>query len=58
MHTGSALHTLSGCQHTKMRNMIIKRHYMASALIFQALQKRPCSANQIAYTTDIGSAII
>ena len=35
--------------------MIIKRHYMASVLIFQALQKGPCGANQIAYT-DIGSA--
>jgi hypothetical protein len=30
-------------------------HNMASALIVQALQKGPCSANQIAYT-DIGSA--
>ena len=51
----SMLHKLSGCQHTIMRNMIIKRHYMASVLIFQALQKGPCGANQIAYT-DIGSA--
>ena len=25
--TDSALHILSGCQHTKMRNMIIKRQY-------------------------------
>ena len=31
--TDSALHTLSGCQHTKMRNMIIKRHNTASVLI-------------------------
>jgi len=38
-----------------MRNMIIKRHNMANVLIVQALQKRPCGANQIAYT-DIGSA--
>ena len=30
---------LSGCQHTKMRNMIIKRHNTASVLIVQALQR-------------------
>jgi hypothetical protein len=53
--TDNALHILSGCQHTKLRNMIIKRHNTASVLIVQALQKGPCSANQIAYT-DIGSA--
>ena len=35
--------------------MIIKRHNTASVLIVQALQKRPCGANQIAYT-DVGSA--
>jgi len=45
----------TGCQHTKMRNKIIKRHNMASVLIVQALQKGPCGANQFAYT-DIGSA--
>ena len=38
-----------------MRNMIIKRRNMVSALIVQTLQKGPCCANQIAYT-DIGSA--
>ena len=38
-----------------MRNMIIKRHNMASVLIVQILQKGPCGANQIAYT-DVGSA--
>ena len=38
-----------------MRNMIIKRHNMASVLIVQALQKGPCGANQISYT-DVGSA--
>ena len=53
--TDSALHILSGCQHAKIRNMIIKRHNMASVLIVQALQKGPCGANQISYT-DIGSA--
>ena len=52
--TDSALHILSGCQHTKMRNMIIKRRNTASVLIVQALQKGPCGANQIAYT--VGSA--
>jgi len=35
--------------------MIIKRHNTASVLIVQAPQKRPCGANQIAYT-DVGSA--
>ena len=29
----SALHILPGCQHTKMRDVIIKRHNMASVLI-------------------------
>jgi len=53
--TDSALHILWGCQHTKMRNTIIKRHNTASVLIVQALQKEPCGANQIAYT-DVGSA--
>jgi len=52
--TDSALHILSGCQHTKMRN--IKRHNTASVLIVQALQKGPCGAKQIAYT-DVGSAV-
>ena len=55
VHTDSALHILSNRQHTKMRNMITKRHNVASALILQAPQKGPCGANQIAYT-DIGSA--
>jgi len=53
--TDSALHLLPGCQHTKIRNMIIKRHNTASVLIVQALQKGPCGADQIAYT-DVGSA--
>jgi len=38
-----------------MRNLNIKRHSMASVLIIQAPQKRPCGANHIAYT-GIGSA--
>ena len=50
--TVRSTYSLVRCQHTKMR--ITKRHNVASALIFQALQKGPCSANQIAYT-DIGS---
>jgi hypothetical protein len=36
--TDSALHILSGCQHTKMRNLIIKRLSTVSVLIVQALQ--------------------
>jgi hypothetical protein len=31
----------SGCQHTKMRIMIIQRHITASVLIVQDLQKGP-----------------
>ena len=46
---------LSGSQHAKMRDMIIKRHNTASMLIVQALQKGPCGANQTAYT-DVRSA--
>ena len=53
--TDNAIHILSGCQHTKKRHMITKRHNTASVLIVQALQKGPCGANQIAYT-DVGSA--
>ena len=52
--TDCALHILSGCQHTKMRNMTIKRHNTASMLIVQAL-KGPCGANHNAYT-GVGSA--
>ena len=53
--TNSALNILSGCHHTKMRNMVIKRHITASVLIVQALQKGPRGASQIAYT-NVGSA--
>jgi hypothetical protein len=52
--TDSALHVLSGCRHAKTRDMNMKRHNMATVLIYlnivQALQKGPCGANQIAYT--------
>ena len=34
---------------------MLKHHNMASVLIVQALQKRPCGANQIAYA-EVGSA--
>jgi hypothetical protein len=37
----SALHTLSGCQHTKMRNMIISRHNTASVLNLQRDHAEP-----------------
>jgi len=55
VHTDNELHILSGCQHTKMRDVIIKCHSIESVLIVQALQKRLCGANQIAYT-GVGSA--
>ena len=35
----NAQQVLSGCQHTKLRNMITKRHNTASVLIVQALQR-------------------
>jgi hypothetical protein len=35
----SALHILSGCQHTRIRNMITKRHSLAYRMIFKAISK-------------------
>ena len=52
-HDDSALHILSGCQHTIMRNMITERHNMASRLIVQALSRGHFGAN-ICFT-DVGS---
>ena len=44
----SALHILSGCQHTQKRNMIIKRHNIACRMIFKAISK----------TGSLGSCIV
>ena len=35
----SALHILSGCQHTQIRNMITNRHNLACRMIFKAIIK-------------------
>jgi len=35
----SALHILSGCQHTQIRNMITERHNLACRMIYKAISK-------------------
>ena len=35
----SALHIISGCQHTQIRNMITERHDFACSMIFKAISK-------------------
>ena len=35
----SALHIVSGCQHTQIRNMITERHNLACRMIFKAISK-------------------
>jgi hypothetical protein len=44
----SALHILSGCQHTQIRNMITERHNIACHMIFRAISK----------TGSLGSCIV
>jgi hypothetical protein len=44
----SALHILSGCQHTQIRNMITKRHNIACRMILKAIRK----------TGSLGSCIV
>ena len=44
----SALHILSGCHHTQIRNMITKRHNIACRMIFKAIRK----------TGSLGSCIV
>jgi len=50
----SALHILSGCQHTQIRNMITKRHNLACHMIFKAISKTGFLGSCIA-SKDIGS---
>ena len=50
----SALHILSGCQHTQKRNMIIKRHNIACRMIFKAISKT-CSLVSCIVSKDVGS---
>ena len=44
----SALHILSGCQHTQIRNMITERHNLACRMILKAISK----------TGSLGSCIV
>ena len=44
----SALHILSGCQHTQLRNMITERHNLACRMIFKTISK----------TGSLGSCIV
>ena len=50
----SALHILSGCQHTQIRNMITKRHNLACRMIFKAISKTG-SLGSCNVSKDIGS---
>ena len=50
----SALHILSGCQHTQIRNMITERHNLACRMIFKAVSKTG-SLGSCIVSKDIGS---
>jgi len=49
-----ALHILSGCQHTQIRNMLIERHNLACCMIFKAISKTGSFGSCIV-SIDIGS---
>ena len=48
LQVDSALHILSGCQHTRIRNMITERHNIACRMILKAISK----------TGSLGSCIV
>ena len=50
----SALHILSGCQHTQIRNMITERHNLACRIILKAISKTG-SIGSCVVSIDIGS---
>ena len=50
----SALHILSGCQQTQIRNMITERHNVACRMIFEAISKTG-SLGSCIVSMDIGS---
>jgi hypothetical protein len=50
----SALHILSGCQHTQLRNMITERHNIACRMILKAISKTG-SLGSCIVSKDIGS---
>jgi len=51
----SALHNLSGCQHTQIRNMITERHNIACRMIFKAIRKTGSLGSCIVSKDYIGS---
>jgi len=50
----SALHFLSGCQHTQIRNMITRKHNLACRMILKAISKTG-SLGSCIVSKDIGS---
>jgi hypothetical protein len=54
LQVDSALHILSGCQHTQIRNMITERHNLACHMIFKAISKTG-SLGSCIVSKDIGS---
>jgi len=50
----SALHILSGCQHTQIRKMITERHNLACRMVFKAISKTG-SLGSCVFSMDIGS---
>jgi len=50
-----ALHILSECQHTQIRNMITKEHNLASSIVFKAINKTG-SLGSCFVCMDIGSS--
>ena len=50
----AALHILSGCQHTQIRNMTTERHNLACRVIFKAISKTG-SLESCIVSKDIGS---
>ena len=52
-NTDIALHILSGCQHTMIKNKITERHNITSRIIIEALNKGAYVANLV--YTDVGS---
>ena len=50
----SALHILSGCQHTQIRNMITERHNLACCMMIKAINKTG-SLRSCVVSIDIGS---
>ena len=51
----SALHILSKCQHTQIRNMITERHKLACRIIFKAISKTGSLLESCIVSKDIGS---